>query len=78
MDKAEKYLRERFGVRVVRVRDHDGLARIEVGKKDFRLLLKREAMDKISVRFKKLGFRFVTLDLEGYRFGSFDRVALKR
>ena len=72
VDKAEKYLRDRFQIKVVRVRDHNGLARIEIGKEEFKLLLKRNAMNNIVGRLKKLGFKFITLDLEGYRFGSFD------
>lgn len=72
VDKAEKYLRNKFQIKIVRVRDHNGLARIEIGKEELKLLLKRSVIDDVIGRLKKLGFRFITLDLEGYRFGSFD------
>ncbi len=63
---AEEYLRS-LGIRQYRVRHHGPLARIEVEHKDIEILLKRE--DLIG-RFRKLGFTYVTVDLEGYRPGS--------
>lgn len=67
---AERIVREITGVRQLRVRDHNGLARIEVGKDERCLLFDAEKMDKITEKLKHLGFKFVTLDLEGYRTGS--------
>jgi len=67
---AEAFIREISHVRQLRVRDHSGLARIEVGRDDMELLFDAEKMEKITQKLKKLGFRFVTLDLEGYRTGS--------
>jgi len=65
--KAEGFIHS-LGFRVVRVRDHGDLASIEVAKseleKAFRL---KNEMEKNLMR---LGYRFVTLDLEGYRSGS--------
>jgi uncharacterized protein len=68
--KAEQIIRKIAGVRQLRVRDHQGLARIEVGKDERELLFNIETMDKIADELKRLGFKFVTLDLEGYRTGS--------
>ena len=68
--RAERIIREISGVRQLRVRDHDGLARIEVGRDERNLLLNVEVMDKIASELKRLGFKFVTVDLEGYRTGS--------
>jgi uncharacterized protein len=68
--RAEKKIRKRTGVRQLRVRDHNGLARIEVAKDERKLFLKGEVLDEISSVLKKLGFKYVTLDLEGYRTGS--------
>jgi uncharacterized protein len=65
--KAEYYLRSRFGFRSYRVRDHDRLARIELDKDEFQLILDKKKMNQITLEFKKLGYNFVTLDLEEYR-----------
>lgn len=58
------------GLRHYRVRDHGELARIEVGQLDLQLLMEAERRTRVSTRLKKLGFRFVTVDLEGYRSGG--------
>jgi uncharacterized protein len=68
--RAEQLVKKISGVRQLRVRDHNGLARIEVGKDERVLLLNVGIIDKIADELKQLGFRFVTLDLEGYRTGS--------
>jgi len=71
IEKAEKYMMDR-GFRAIRVRCHEDLARIEVDKKDRGKLLNEDLLDEISDKFKEFGFRYVTLDLEGYRVGSFN------
>jgi len=68
--RAELSIKKISGVRQLRVRDHNGLARIEVGKDERALLFNVEIIDKIVEELKRLGFKFVTLDLEGYRTGS--------
>ena len=61
-----------LGFRQVRLRHHNGLCRIEVGKGDIRrLLIKREAVIK---KLKSLGYNYITADLEGYRTGSLNEV----
>ncbi len=68
---AESYLRNN-GFRVVRVRDHAGIARIEMLPSEMGRFLKiREA---VSSEFKRLGFDYVTLDIMGFRSGSMDEV----
>lgn len=67
IDAAEDILR-RIGVRQVRVRHHDDLARIEVEAQDLELCLARR--DEVSQSLKELGWKFVTLDLVGYRTGG--------
>jgi len=67
---AEKFIKEEFGIRVLRVRDHDGLARIEIGKNEMDTLLHEEKMELIHDKLKQLGFKYVTLDAIGYRTGS--------
>lgn len=71
VNKAENYLKK-LGIKQLRIRHHNAIARIEVNKKDFSLLLKNP--DNIIKKFKKLGFSYITLDLEGYRTGSMNEV----
>lgn len=58
------------GIRHCRVRDHGEIARIEVGQNELARMLEGERGTRISRRVKELGFRFVTIDLEGYRPGG--------
>jgi len=69
VEAAEAYLRGR-GFREFRVRVHDELARIEIATEEFDHALSREFLSQTSKVFRDLGFRFVTLDLEGFRSGS--------
>ncbi len=67
IEKAEDYLYN-LGFKQLRVRFHNKIARIEIEKDLFEVLLKQK--DRIVEYFKDLGFIYVTLDLEGYRTGS--------
>jgi len=67
---AEQVIKQIIGIRQLRVRDHNGLARIEVGKDERHLLLNIKIWDQIAKGLKKIGFKYVTIDLEGYRTGS--------
>ncbi len=70
VEAAETYLRER-GLRELRVRLHEGeLARIEVPPSELARLADPAVREPLVRRLKELGFRFVTLDLEGFRSGS--------
>lgn len=69
IEEAEVFLKE-IGFRQVRVRDHDGVARVEVSRENRDL--GTEVMDEIDGRLKEIGFDFVTLDMAGYRAGSMD------
>lgn len=69
IEKAEDALHER-GFRQYRVRDHDGLARIEVGTDELDRLLEREMLDQIKSDVGKAGFDRITVDLSGYTSGS--------
>jgi uncharacterized protein len=69
VEKAEEFLMG-IGFSEVRVRDHDSVARIEVGEKEIDLVLIPENRRLISEKLRSLGYRFVSLDLEGYRMGS--------
>lgn len=67
---AERVLRE-LGFRAFRVRHHDQIARLELQPEDFARALEHRL--EIAQRLHALGYAFVTLDLEGYRSGSFNR-----
>jgi uncharacterized protein len=74
IDQAEQWLRQR-GLRVLRVRYHKGdLARIEVSLDDLPRLVALELRGELITAFRALGFKFVTLDLEGFRSGSMNNV----
>lgn len=62
-----------LGVKQVRVRTYpDGLARVEVEPADFEVIMEPSVLRKIRERFRELGYRYVTLDLDGFRTGSMD------
>jgi uncharacterized protein len=70
IDKAEQAVKALTGVKQVRVRDHNGLARIEVDKTERAAFCKVDVLDSVAESLKKLGFKYVAFDLEGYRSGS--------
>ncbi|MEM2921825.1 MAG: ATP-dependent sacrificial sulfur transferase LarE [Candidatus Bathyarchaeia archaeon] len=74
VEKAEQAIRRITGVRQLRVRDHKGLARIEIEKEAINSLFDIRIINRITKDLKKLGFNFVTLDLEGFRTGSMLRI----
>lgn len=57
-----------------RVRYHDDIARIEVRESDFQKILSQDVRSKIINDFKKQGFKYIALDIEGYRSGSMNEV----
>ena len=58
------------GFHHMRVREHGEVARIEVGAEDFSRLNHPDLRAHISTRLRKVGFRFICVDLEGYRPGG--------
>jgi uncharacterized protein len=73
VDRGEEILRE-FGFREFRVRHHDTLVRLEISPEEMDRVLKREVVEQLAARFRDLGFKYVTLDLQGYRSGSMNEV----
>ena len=71
LDKAEGYLAE-LGFTQIRVRHHGKIARIEVLPEEMMKLL--EHRENIHAKLTSLGFKYVTLDLLGYRTGSMNEV----
>jgi pyridinium-3,5-biscarboxylic acid mononucleotide sulfurtransferase len=58
----------------VRVRHHGELARIEVAREELPSVLSTERFEAITAALKPLGFKFIALDMEGYRSGSMNSV----
>jgi uncharacterized protein len=70
IDQAEQYLRS-LGLRELRVRYHRGdMARLEVPPQSIEQLCSPEIRQQLVAELRRLGFRYVTLDLEGFRSGS--------
>jgi uncharacterized protein len=69
VETAEDVIRE-MGFREFRVRVHGELARIEISSGELNRALDREFADKVAERFSAIGFKYVTLDLRGFRSGS--------
>ena len=73
VDRGEEILRE-FGFREFRVRHHDLLVRIEIAPAEMDRVLRKDLINELARRFRELGFKYVTLDLEGFRSGSMNEV----
>jgi len=69
VDRGEEILRE-FGFREFRVRHHDTLVRLEISPAEMDRVLQKDVIDQLAARFRELGFKYVTLDLHGFRSGS--------
>ena len=68
IDLSEEIIKN-IGIKNLRVRVHNEIARIEVPKEDFKIIFENE---NIIEKIKNIGFRYVTLDLSGLQSGSFD------
>ncbi|HUT44791.1 MAG TPA: ATP-dependent sacrificial sulfur transferase LarE [Sedimentisphaerales bacterium] len=69
IDEAENFLRG-LGLVEFRVRHHDTVARIEVNPEDIEKVTTEPARSQIVEKLKSLGFKFVTVDLQGFRSGA--------
>lgn len=69
IEQAEDFLRS-LGLVEFRVRHHDTIARIEVNAKDIAKVTAGPIRSKVVEKLKALGFKFVTIDLQGFRSGS--------
>src|SRR3989442_4209876 len=77
IERAEQALRA-LGFRVCRVRHHDELARLEIGRGEMARALEPEVGAAIVGALKAIGYRYVSLDLQGYRTGSLNEGLLLR
>jgi uncharacterized protein len=73
VDEGENILRD-FGFRIFRVRYHEELVRLEFAPDELPKALNTTMAAILLKRFKALGFKYVTIDLEGYRSGSLNEV----
>ena len=71
IEKAESFLLS-LGMKQFRVRYHNEVSRIEVPKNNFQIVLDNSS--EIVKKFKEFGFKYVALDIEGYRTGSLNEV----
>jgi uncharacterized protein len=69
VEDGEAFLRS-LGFKQIRVRHHDKIVRIELAPEEMARLWQEDLFSRLTQYFKSLGFKFVTLDLEGYRTGS--------
>jgi uncharacterized protein len=69
IERAEEAVRA-LGFRVLRVRHHGDVARVEVARDEMARLLDPDMAQAIDSKLRALGFRYVTVDLRGYRLGS--------
>ncbi len=73
VEEAEEFLRQ-LGLVEFRVRLHDVIARIEVHPEDIEKVTKEPARSQIVEKLKTLGFKFVAVDLQGFRSGSLNEM----
>jgi len=67
IENSESVIKNISKFRNLRVRDHGDLARIEIDKKEFTKILNPETLQDLVTNLKNKGYKYVTLDLEGYR-----------
>jgi len=73
VDRGEEILRE-LGFREFRVRHHDSLVRLEIAPAEMPRALRLDVVQDLARRFRELGFKYVTLDLQGFRSGAMNEV----
>ncbi|HEY5587751.1 MAG TPA: ATP-dependent sacrificial sulfur transferase LarE [Candidatus Paceibacterota bacterium] len=73
VERAEQFLLD-LGFRQIRVRHHEDIARVEVNAEERDKFFDIKMMDKVGNELKSIGFKYVTLDLLGYRTGSMNEV----
>jgi len=69
VNRAESFLKK-FGIKELRVREYPETARIEVHPEDFKKVMNEAVREEIVTFLKALGYKYVTLDLQGFRSGS--------
>lgn len=72
IEKGEQYLIE-LGFSQFRVRHHGDIARIEVEKCEIHKFFSNDILEKTNNKFKEIGFKYTTLDMNGYSMGSMNK-----
>jgi len=72
IEKSEEYLVS-IGFNQFRVRAHNDIARIEVGKDEIYKFFNEDLLNKTDKKLKEIGFKYVTLDMAGYKMGSMNK-----
>lgn len=72
IEKGEQYLIE-LGFSQFRVRHHGDIARIEVEKAEIHKFFSNDILEKTNNKFKEIGFKYTTLDMNGYSMGSMNK-----
>ncbi len=73
VERGEEILR-RFGFTEFRVRFHEEIVRLEIAPAEMKRALNLEMTERLAKEFRKLGFRYVTLDLQGFRTGAMNEI----
>ncbi len=73
VERGEEIVRQ-MGFREFRVRVHDELVRLEIAPNELERALNLKVTEKMAEKFRALGFKYVTLDLHGYRSGAMNEV----
>ena len=73
VERGEEIMR-RLGFLEFRVRHHDELVRLEISPAELDRALRREMVDTLAQKFRALGFKYVTLDLHGFRSGAMNEI----
>jgi pyridinium-3,5-biscarboxylic acid mononucleotide sulfurtransferase len=73
IDLGEEILRT-LGFKQLRVRHHGDVARIEIAPEEMQQVLNTEMFRRIGAAFKQIGFRYVSIDVDGYRTGALNEV----
>lgn len=73
VERGEEILRKE-GFREFRVRYHGELVRLEIALSEMERILHKIAMNRIADSFRALGFRYITLDMQGYRTGALNEI----
>lgn len=76
VERGEAILRG-MGLKVFRVRNHGELVRLEISPDEMERVLQKATLDQLAHQFRALGFRYVTLDLHGFRSGAMNEILEK-
>ena len=75
IDRGEEVMRA-LGFSQTRVRHHGEIARIEIAREEMSKVLSVEMFERLSREFKRIGFRFVAVDVDGYRTGALNELLI--